>query len=330
MKINLSQILQTLKKWETDYTPSIYLSRIFGYALSSTYFVFNSFDMKKTREFTRKKNYFVFKKNELIKKHNKFFDDQFNNKFLKEDIYDFNGVYLPKTENIGLIRNVYSDTLKIYTEKKDNYNYHIVDEMDKTLPEGSYCYIGPNGEDITIKPGYNVIDAGAWIGDFSAYASKKGAHSYAFEPSPINIKFLEKTVKYNRGNGGVITIVPYGLGDREEDVGFIENDEYDNSGGSSFDIPKGRDSHMHLHVTTIDSWIKKNNIGKIDFIKADIEGYERKMLKGAEKTLKEHEPILSICTYHYPDDPQVLRDIIIKANPKYKIIQRKKKLFAYV
>jgi len=331
MKINFKQILGMLRRWDhVDYTTSIYIARILGYVLSSLYFVSHSFNMKKTRDFTRKRNYFVSKKIELTKKYNKVSNDKFNNRFLKNDRYDFNGIYLPKIDNAHVIETVYADTLKIYVEKNDNYNYKIVDEMDKTLPEGSYCYFGPNGEDITVKPGYTVIDAGAWIGDFSAYASKKGAHVYAFEPSPSNIKFLEKTVEYNKGNGGSIAIVPYGLGSKEEDVGFVENDERENSGANAFTNSEGRESHMYLHVITIDSWVLKNKIKRVDFIKADIEGYERFMLEGAEKTLKEHEPVLSICTYHYPDDPVILKELILQANPRYKIIQRKKKLFAYV
>ena len=71
-------------------------------------------------------------------------------------------------------------------------------------------------------------------------------------------------------------------------------------------------------------------INKIDFIKSDIEGYERHMLRGARNILKEHQPILSICTYHLPDDRDVLKKIILEANPNYIILQRKMKLFGFV
>ena len=256
-------------------------------------------------------------------------DDQFNKQFSKNGRYDFNGIYLPIIGNVASMRSVYQDSLKIYTEGGDNYSYKIVDEMEKTLPEGSYCYVGPHDEDITVKHGYTVLDAGAWIGDFSAYASKKGAHAYAFEPSSNNIKLLEKTVEYNKGNGGQITIVPYGLGDKEEDLDFFENDDEGNTGANTFNIPSGK-GNTRLRITTVDAFVEKNQLSRVDFIKSDIEGYERLMLKGAEKTLKKFGPILSICTYHYPDDPQILKDIILKANPRYNIIQRKMKLFAYI
>jgi hypothetical protein len=54
------------------------------------------------------------------------------------------------------------------------------------------------------------------------------------------------------------------------------------------------------------------------------------MLKGAKKILKKHAPKLAICTYHLPDDPEVLRRLILDANPAYKIHQGHMKLYAHV
>lgn len=61
-----------------------------------------------------------------------------------------------------------------------------------------------------------------------------------------------------------------------------------------------------------------------------IEGVERLMLMGVQKTLKEFAPKLSLCTYHRFDDITVMADLILKANPNYKIIYAWKKLYAWV
>ena len=61
-----------------------------------------------------------------------------------------------------------------------------------------------------------------------------------------------------------------------------------------------------VNVTTIDEFVKSNNIEKVDFIKADIEGAERDMLRGATEVLKKFAPKLAICIYHLPDDKEVL------------------------
>lgn len=80
----------------------------------------------------------------------------------------------------------------------------------------------------------------------------------------------------------------------------------------------------------MDEFIEEKHIRKVDFIKADIEGAERDMLKGAKRVLREFAPKLSICTYHLPDDKEVLEKLILEANSKYRIEHKYKKLYAYV
>ena len=79
-----------------------------------------------------------------------------------------------------------------------------------------------------------------------------------------------------------------------------------------------------------DAFVEKNSIERVDFIKADVEGAERNMLRGAKRILRDFSPKLSLCSYHLPDDPQVLREIILDANPEYQIVEKFKNLYAYV
>ena len=85
-----------------------------------------------------------------------------------------------------------------------------------------------------------------------------------------------------------------------------------------------------IETTTIDDFVRKNNLPRVDFIKADIEGFERHMLAGAQETLARFAPKLALCTYHLPDDPEVMAELILKANPKYNIVQKRMKLYASV
>jgi FkbM family methyltransferase len=92
-------------------------------------------------------------------------------------------------------------------------------------------------------------------------------------------------------------------------------------------IPLGKAAQ---ELITLDSFVERHDIKRVDFIKADIEGAERNMLRGAQRILREFAPKLSICTYHLPDDPEVIREIIMKANPKYKIVEKFSKMYAYI
>jgi hypothetical protein len=60
----------------------------------------------------------------------------------------------------------------------------------------------------------------------------------------------------------------------------------------------------------------------VDFIKTDIEEQERYMLMYAIKISRKHVPKLAICTYHLPDDSDVLEDLIKRTNQIYNIIPK--------
>jgi hypothetical protein len=127
--------------------------------------------------------------------------------------------------------------------------------------------------------------------------------------------------------GGVIYPVCSGLGESECELDIYINSE--NSGGNTT-IQRGSGASERIKITTLDSFVESNGLARIDFIKADIEGAERDMLKGATRVLHDFAPKLAICTYHLPDDPVVLEGIIKESNPDYQVIHLRHKLFACV
>ena len=47
-------------------------------------------------------------------------------------------------------------------------------------------------------------------------------------------------------------------------------------------------------IDTLDNFVRSERIAKLTFLKADIEGWELNMLKGAEAVLRNHRPILML------------------------------------
>lgn len=239
-------------------------------------------------------------------------------------VFNFNGAYIPGIrtyEFVYMLKNVFEDTFLISCFYGDRYDKRIVELVDSMTAEGPYGY--KDGEfDVTVKDGDIVIDAGAWVGDFGAYSASKGALAYCFEPASIMYDLLCETTKLNNNK---IVPIKLALGD-ENAVGFISGGEGGNSAAKISSDKIGEE----IRITTLDSFVKEHNLECVDFIKSDIEGFERNLLMGARETLRKFAPKLAICTYHLPDDPVVLAQIIKEANPNYRIVQMRHKLFAAV
>lgn len=199
---------------------------------------------------------------------------------------------------------------------------------DDILIEGLYGLVN-NRVNVTVESGDVVIDAGSWAGDFAAYASVKGAKVYAFEPTERIFRILERTAELN----GNIIPVKKGLSDINTSMNFMENAE-GNSGANKFmngtDSKNSAAASYDVETVRLDDFVRDNNLSRVDFIKSDIEGFERNMLAGAQETLRKFSPKLALSTYHFPDDPQVMSELILKANPNYNIVQKKMKLYASV
>jgi FkbM family methyltransferase len=260
--------------------------------------------------------------------------DVFNKHFLKtgnngESYYDVNGAKLPDirsdTEKIRFfINGAFQDTFFVPYFLDDNHDKSLVEIFDLFMGEGPYGYKDQE-IDVTVKTGDVVIDAGAWIGDFSAYAASKGASiTYAFEPVNTTYKLLEKTAVLNDRK---IYPVKQGLSNKISNASISIMETHSAANSLAFTHSNKSES---ISLTTLDEFVKENKIERIDFIKSDIEGEERNLLKGAYTVLKEFAPKLAICTYHFPEDAKLLESIILDINPKYKIVHLRHKLFAEV
>jgi FkbM family methyltransferase len=154
---------------------------------------------------------------------------------------------------------------------------------------------------IGASPGDVVLDLGGCYGDTALYfAMKVGQNGkvYSFEFIPKSLEIFNLNLNLNTHLKNRITIIESPLWSESGRTIFYK----DNGGGSqvSFKDFNGREG---IAVTiTLDEFILKNRIEKIDFIKSDIEGAESFVLKGATKLLKKFKPKLAISIYHSKSD----------------------------
>jgi len=199
--------------------------------------------------------------------------------------------------------------------------YPYIVKSDFMIREGPY----EKGA-VELMLGDVVIDAGAFVGVFSIFAAKKVGPSgkvYAFEPIFENRELLTKTIKLN--NLDNLEIVPLALGKEESFLRMSAEEGKFNKSSGFFNTGKTRD----VKQISLDEFIEQRKISKVDFIKADIEGMERELLIGAGKTIKKFKPCLAICTYHRPDDPKVIEEIVRSFGSEYKINHTEMKLYAW-
>lgn len=196
-------------------------------------------------------------------------------------------------------------------------------------PESSFIDEGPyDHEESDLQPGDIVLDCGANVGVFSAYAASKGCICYAFEPIPSLQPLLSK---YNKLSQNRIIPVSAAVSDQTGTARFGVVDEwYSSSCLTQVPHNEMKDREIEVPQITVDEFVLQHQLTHVDFIKADIEGAERLMLAGAKDTLAKFSPKLSLCTYHLPDDREVLTKLILSANPNYRITYYEKKLFASV
>jgi hypothetical protein len=153
------------------------------------------------------------KKDEILKflKKNKLaaMSPEFPEIWLQKDsgadpVFNFNGAIFPYLSGEAAQKtfmSLFFDTFLFSLLFNDDYSAALVTRLESLMFEGPYGYTEENF-DITVKPGDTVIDAGAWAGDFSAYASSRGAFVYAFEPTLDTFKILQKTAELNNKSGG--------------------------------------------------------------------------------------------------------------------------------
>ena len=117
-----------------------------------------------------------------------------------------------------------------------------------------------------------VIDIGAWCGTWSSELVKYSKKIYAFEPSRIHFHCLEKNI-FNIADK--VEPNSIAIGDKEAWIDLIETDHTQEARVD--DSKTGK-----IQMRTLDSF----NYENVDLIKIDVEGYEMRVLHGAEKTLE--------------------------------------------
>jgi hypothetical protein len=202
--------------------------------------------------------------------------------------YDFTKKYPPEEIEVFVdetckMKYVLHDNKRLYfprywsaTYVRHYYNTLRI-EQDKDSPHRYET------ADHTVKKGDIIADIGAAEGIWALTYAEEAEKIYLFECEPMWIDALKKT------------FAPW-----EEKVSIISRYVSNTSNG--------------VHIT-LDDFMKKEHIDRIDFIKADIEGAERQLLEGADEVfLAQNDIKLILCTYHRKNDGTYIKEYLENKN----------------
>jgi FkbM family methyltransferase len=174
-------------------------------------------------------------------------------------------------------------------ESDDNYLEHIRGTFEPHMVELF---------DALIKPSDTVLDIGANIGCTSILFGTRARRVISFEPSPTTYTFLQKNIQASGLEN--VTLNNLGLGKtagRFELTFSVDN----RSGGFVSNKQQASAGHQieAIEIAQGDAFLAESDIGKVDFIKIDVEGFERDVIEGLRETISTSKPTVTLELNHW-------------------------------
>lgn len=169
----------------------------------------------------------------------------------------------------------------------------------------------------------HLIDAGAYVGDtierFLWAHNGAFARIHAFEPGRTQFAAMQRrlerlTAEWALPEGHVVCN-PMGLGEQNANLSFnagsgvLQNASFSATAVDADTVP----------VVALDAYLAGR---PATFIKADVEGMEMALLRGARKTIEEQRPKLAISVYHDFDHLFTVAEYVKSLVPSYRMAVR--------
>jgi len=136
-----------------------------------------------------------------------------------------------------------------------------------------------------ITPDAICLDIGANVGYFTMLMANtaRAGSVHAFEPLPLNVALLQASIELNGFTN--IRVNQCAVGDRTGEISFVQSS--DSAYSSIRDT--GRKivaCSISVPMITLDEYLERSCITRVDVMKADVEGSEELVVAGASRLLK--------------------------------------------
>jgi len=165
--------------------------------------------------------------------------------------------------------------------------------------EGIYTDVFNMQKDMTI------MDVGANIGCVTQFMRKYAKTIYALEPSTEHYEALAKNIEFNNWDN----VKPFQVAIADKDGEMTLNNNPSNRTCHSLTLDYGKGGET-VKTVRFDTFLKENNIEKVDFCKFDVEG--------AEDMILYHESFVSVAPkikqmmveFHHPTWQKLVEHLI--------------------
>lgn len=182
--------------------------------------------------------------------------------------------------------NLFGTVVETFSHDSSNWHYYQVPET-------------------RVLAGDVVADCGAAEGLFTLTVADRCREVIVVEPHPHFVASLRRLFASTPN----VTVVPCALA-AETGHAYLSDQSTGSRLGDS-------ETGFQVAVTTIDELFYKKG-RRLDYLKADLEGFEQSALKGALLTIKEFRPRIAITTYHKGNDYRAMVEEVQAIVPEYR------------
>ena len=153
------------------------------------------------------------------------------------------------------------------------------------------------------------FDIGANVGYFSLLAAvcSSAGSVHSFEPDKHTLTFSKSIKQLNQLSNWTIN---------NEGVGETTETLYYKTGPTTTTGTIVTGSGVPIKITSVDDYVKKKQLDRVDMIKIDVEGFGGYVLRGAVDTIAKYQPIIIMEIHKGTDEKASFKKLVL---PNYNI-----------
>jgi FkbM family methyltransferase len=212
------------------------------------------------------------------------------------------GIDASSNQNFSLVRFKNSNVV-LYWPKRFSIN-GIFQVTAETYDPTDWHYY--RKEMTPISAGEHLVDVGTAEGLLALDVAEKCASITLVEPNPYFVAALKASFEPHKHK---TTIIESAIGEQKGETTFAPDSLTGSISGQSTEA-------VTVKVDTLDNLISADK--PVTYLKADIEGFEEAMLLGAKRIISTNKPKIAITSYHGPNNPKRIIEIVKSYVPEYK------------